>query len=286
VQGVEDLAGNQVVTKTTQFTTGAGPLAVQPQVINGNPFSGATNVPLNTLITLQSNVPVDPGSVNTGTFSVSDNTTGAVAGTTSVSADQQTINFLPNSPLTANHGLSVSFSNRGITDLAGNLLTCSSVFCNFSFTTSPIADRVSPAVVGVSPPNQLTQVPINAQVVVQFNEPISKVSVGQVTLNGPSGLVNTAVSMSNGQTLLILAPVLPLAGSTQYTVTISGVQDLSGNTLPTPVTTSFTTAPGADLNRASVVTVSPVSGAAGVPVNSVVDPTMWRLLLAAYRPRS
>src|SRR6185312_12045693 len=271
VQGVEDLAGNQVVTKTTQFTTGAGPLAVQPQVINGNPFSGATNVPLNTLITLQSNVPVDPGSVNTGTFSVSDNTTGAVAGTTSVSADGLTISFLPSVPLGVERSVSVSFSNRGITDLAGNLLTCSSLFCNFSFTTSPIADRVSPAVVGVSPPNQLTQVPINAQVVVQFNEPISKVSVGQVALSGPSGLVNTAVSMSNGQTVLILTPVLPLAASTQYTVTISSVQDLSGNTLPTPVTTSFTTAPGADLNRTSVVTFSPVNGAAGVPVNSVVE---------------
>jgi hypothetical protein len=271
VSGVEDLAGNQVVVKTTHFTTGAGPEAVQPVVVNENPFSSATNVPLNTLITLQSNVPVDPGTVNTGTFIVNDNAAGArVNGTTSVSADGLMLTFLPSSPLGVERSISVSFANSGITDLAGNLLTCSSQFCNFTFTTSPVSVSTTPAVLGVSPPDQLTSVPINAQVVVQFSEPVDRLTLGQVTLSGPSGTVNTAFTLSNGQTTLTLTPVLPLTASTQYTVTIAGVQDLSGNFMSAPVTTSFTTAPGADLTRGSVASVSPGNSATLVPINTVI----------------
>jgi large repetitive protein len=267
VTGVEDLAGNQVVVKNTAFTTGAGPAAVQPQVVNENPFSNATNVPLNTLITLQSNVPVDPGSVNTGTFTVNDNTVGgSVAGNTSVSADGMTINFLPSAPLGVSRNYSVFFSNRGITDLAGNLLAC----CNFSFTASPMSNSAAPTVLGVSPANQLTSVPINAQVVIKFSEPVDALTLGQVMLSGPSGNVNAAFSLSNGQTMLILTPVVPLIASTQYTLSIAGVQDLSGNVMTSPVSATFTTGPGADLTRPSVTTVSPANGATLVAVNTVI----------------
>jgi hypothetical protein len=42
------------------------------------------------------------------------------------------------------------------------------------------------------------------------------------------------------------------------------VQDLSGNALIAPLTTSFTTGAGADLTPPTVATVSPVNGASGV----------------------
>jgi 5-enolpyruvylshikimate-3-phosphate synthase len=107
-------------------------------------------------------------------------------------------------------------------------------------------------------------------VVIQFSEPVNRLALGQVTLSGPSGTVNTAFTLSNGQTTLTLTPVLPLTVSTQYTVTIAGVQDLSGNLMSAPVTTSFTTAPGADLTRGSVASVSPANSATLVPINTVI----------------
>src|SRR5205807_2064079 len=99
VAGVEDLAGNAVVAKTAHFTTGTGPQLAAPAVIAQNPVSGATGVPVNVAISVQVNEPVDPGTVTNSTFVVNDNSVGPVAGSVSVSADGQTINFVPNAPL-------------------------------------------------------------------------------------------------------------------------------------------------------------------------------------------
>src|SRR5208282_6334551 len=100
VTGVLDVAGNAVLTKTTQFTTGTGPDLVAPAVISEKTFSGATNVPLNAPITLQSSGPVDPGTVDSSTLVVVDNVTGQqVVGSYSVSGNDQTISFVPNAPL-------------------------------------------------------------------------------------------------------------------------------------------------------------------------------------------
>ena len=56
-----------------------------------------------------------------------------------------------------------------------------------------------------------------------------------------------------------------------YTVSVSGVQDLSGNGLTVPSTTTFTTGTGADLTPATVTTESPANGAGGVPTNAVIQ---------------
>jgi methionine-rich copper-binding protein CopC len=272
ISGVEDLSGNQVLVKTTQFTTGTGPATTQPVVINENPISNAAGVPLNTLITLQSNVPVDPGSVTTGSFIVNDNTAGArVSGNTSVNTDDLTLSFLPGGLLTANHNIAVTFANAGISDLAGNLLTCSNLFCNFSFTSGTAADTQVPSVTGISPPNQLTGVPINAQILILFNEPVDGLTLGQVVLTSSGGPINTVATLVNGHSTVILNPVLPLNANTQYTVNVAGVQDLSGNVMTAPVSSTFTTGPGADLARATITTSSPLNGATGVPINSVME---------------
>ena len=77
--------------------------------------------------------------------------------------------------------------------------------------------------------------------------------------------------LGNGQRTLILTPAVPLNPATQYTITIAGVQDLSGNVLPAPVTTTFTTGGGADLIHPTVVAVNPANGATGVPVNTALQ---------------
>jgi len=77
--------------------------------------------------------------------------------------------------------------------------------------------------------------------------------------------------LSNGNQTLILVPVAPLNPGTSYTVTITGVQDMSGNSLSSPVTTSFTTGTGADLTPPTALSVSPPSGTTGVLTNSVIQ---------------
>src|SRR5208337_1615411 len=162
------------------------------------PYSGETNVPLNAVVQIQVNEPVDPGSVNSYTLNVYDSTAGqTVAGSYSVSADGRTVSFVPGAPLAVSRTYYVYFSGRGITDLAGNGLGCAG-WCNYSFTTGTAQDTSGPQVVGVSPANGLTGVAINARVVVQFSEPVDAATLGQVVLSGGSGNVTVSEQLTNG----------------------------------------------------------------------------------------
>jgi len=267
IDGVEDLAGNAVVAHTTQFTTGAGPDVSSPQVLRSNPFNGATDVPVNTVISIELNEPVDPLTVNNNSFIVSDNFTGAsLQGTYNISADGRTVSFLPNTPLAVGRGHTVFLSFQGIQDLAGNLLTNGT----FGFTTSFAADTVGPQVLGVSPGNGLTQVPINAQLMIVFDEPIQVQSIDQVTLKAGAVTVPVTRTFSNSNRTLTLTPTVPLAASTLYSLNITGVKDIAGNNLLTPVTTNFTTGPGADLIRPQITAINPTNGATGVATNTTV----------------
>ena len=63
-----------------------------------------------------------------------------------------------------------------------------------TFTTSFSVSTQGPQVVGVSPPNGLAQVPINAIVTLQFNEPVNSESLGQVTLRANGVTVAVAAA--------------------------------------------------------------------------------------------
>jgi YD repeat-containing protein len=270
ISGVTDVAGNAVPTQTTQFTTGTGPDVVTPTVVVDNPFNGESNVPLNTIIQIQANDPIDPGTVTSSSFVVTDNTASqTVAGSYSVSADGLTITFSPNAALAANHTISVQTGNAGIKNLAGNLIATGGLSA-FTFSTGTTSNTTAPQVLVISPPSGMTGVPINAQVAIQFNEPVDALTVNQVTLTG-GGTVNVTRTMTNGNQFLLLTPVVPLSPSTTYTVTVTGIQDVSGNPLGAPVTQTFTTGPGADLTPPIVSTVNPPSNATGVLRNSVIQ---------------
>ncbi len=272
ISGITDVAGNPVTAQTINFTTGTGPDVVAPLLVSSSPFQAGVNVPLNAVVTLQVNEPVDAGSVNGSTFLISADATGqSVTGTYSVSTDGQTIMFLPSVPLAAGQGYHVYSGNRGIADLAGNLLASLGGVTDFSFTTGTTANTSAPQVAGVSPANGATAVPINAQVVIQFSEPVNAATLSGVTLSGSSGAAMVSSSVSNGNQMLTLIPIVPLSPNGTYTLNIAGILDLSGNALAAPVTSSFTTASGADLIAPTVASASPVDAASGVPTNAVIQ---------------
>src|SRR5205807_8262146 len=132
----------------------------------------------------------------------------------------------------------------------------------YSFTTGTTVDTTGPSVVGVSPANGLTGVPINAQVVVQFSEPVDVITTNQVTLSSGGGTVNVIERITNANQTLTLVPVVPLNPNTTYSISVTGVRDFSGNALTAPSTITFTTGAGADLTPPIVTTVSPANGAA------------------------
>jgi len=273
ISGVTDVAGNAVAQQTTQFTTGTGPDVVTPAVVAESPYNTESSVPLNTIIQVQTNDPIDPTTVTSSSFLVFDSTASQTVagspGSPSVSADGQTVTFVPGAPLAANHTISVNAGNQGIKNLVGNPLATGGLSA-FLFSTGTAADTTGPQVSGISPPNGMTGVPINAQVAIQFNEPVDALTINQVTLTG-GGTVNVTRMLTSGNQILLLTPVVPLSPSTTYTVTVTGIQDVSGNSLGAPVTQTFTTGPGADLTPPIVATVNPASNATGVLRNSVIQ---------------
>jgi RHS repeat-associated protein len=280
ISGVTDVAGNAMAAQTTQFTTGTGPDVVPPAVVTASPFQGAQNVPLNSVVLLQMSQPVDPGTVSSNTLTLGYSSTGqTVSGTYSVSTDGLTITFVPSGPLAASTGYSVSFpgagGGTGIADLAGNSLQGTSAI---NFTTGTTSSTSAPQVTGVSPQNGTTGVPINAQAVIQFNEPVNASELSGVSLSAGGGTINMSQNLSNGNQRLTLVPAVPLSPGTAYTLTIAGVQDLAGNVLASPVTVSFTTGTGADLTAARVASVNPVNNVSAVSANSTVTVTFSKVI--------
>lgn len=269
ITGITDVSGNPVAAQTTQFITGAGPDLQRPLAMSTNPSANAVDVPLNAVMVVQINEPVDPGTVNTNSVTLS--TAGnVVPGTVSLSSDGQTITFLPSAPLTPNTIYSMYFVNGGVADLSGNLLNSTGSANDFTFTTGTASSTAAPQVTGVSPANGATSIPTNAQVMVQFNEPVNAARLSGVTLSLGGTPVNITKVLSNGNQTLTLIPALPLSANSSYTVTVSGVQDLSGNLLASPITATFTTSAGANLISPSVASVSPVNGASNQSITSTV----------------
>jgi hypothetical protein len=274
IDGVTDVSGNPVPKTTAQFGVAAGPDVAVPVALAVNPVNGLTNVPTNAVVSLLFNEPIDPASVSSSTVQVYDNVLGKqVAGSYTVSSDGKTVSFVAAAPLGANHSHSVYFANYGMTDLAGNPVNGSG-FSNFSFTTGSTADLSGPQVAGISPADQLTNVPRNAQVMTAFDRPINTLTASQIALTAPGGArVAASMAFSLGDTRVTLTPLAPLAASTAYTVSVGAVQDLGGIPLASPVEARFTTGAGVDLTAPVVTSVTPANGAQNVATNAVVQVT-------------
>ncbi len=264
VNGVTSQAGTSVAATTTTFTTAAQPDFTAPNVINSSVQNGQTNVPVNSVFSMQFSKAMDIGSFNASNVYVSGGILAQIVpSTVSWSADQTTIFLVPGSPL--NVGDSYSLCSASLTDLDGNL---QQNFCA-SFTSAFAPNTNPPTVVNTSPENGLTQVPTNSPVQVLFSEPIQPTSIGQITLKTGSTAVAFTSSFSSANQLLTLTPAQPLVASSGYTISITGVKDTAGNQMTTTVTDTFTTGPAFDLNPPSVLLSDPAPSALGVGTNAV-----------------
>ncbi|MDJ0835210.1 MAG: Ig-like domain-containing protein [Acidobacteriota bacterium] len=264
VSGLVDGAGNLSPEFTTGFTTGELPDVSRPVYINGNPRPNASDVPINSIIQVGFNEPVDPGSIFDNDFYLYQSGFGTVAGTRSISNDGRTVTFVPESGLAAGEDFRLYFYD--VRDVAGNPITGTT---SFRFYTGFDNDTTGPEVTMVSPPDGWTDTPLNPRIAIQFNEPIQAGGLEAVTLSSGE---TTAVTytLSNGNRKLTLTPKRPLAPGTAYTLTINGQRDLAGNAMSQPVSTVFTTADDVDLLSPVLSWIDPVSGARDVPTNARV----------------
>ena len=263
IAGVEDLAGNPVVVRTTQFTTGTGPDTNAPTALRLAPTG--TGVPITVAIEVELDEPIDPIALNSDTFQVIDTVTDlAVAGSAAVNASGSTISFVPDAPLAVGHRHSVRLS--GIADVAGNIAGTIS----FTFTTGTAADTTGPQVVAVSPADGLADVPINARVVVAFDDPSPDSDCGpgesQCGRRSDCGQPQFVGRQSHADA----DPAAAARGAVRADRQHRRRRRPGGNPLAVPVQTSFTTETGVDLTRPSITAVEPASSATGVATNTAV----------------
>ena len=144
------------------------------------------------------------------------------------------------------------------------------------FTVTTI-DTSAPGVLTVSPANGATNVPLNTEVVVEFNEPIDRTSITASSfalVDNDTGLVvPAAVTIDASGRVVRLVPSQLLAVERGYGIYLSsdatGILDTSGNRLPFTLF-GFATGFSTDTTGPAVRDVSPSDGSIGVPTNATI----------------
>lgn len=91
------------------------------------------------------------------------------------------------------------------------------------------------------PENGSQNVPVNNRVAMRFSKPVRLDSASSIALNGPFCLETTKIVPAESGMLVFVTPNKPLLGGSTYTLSLNGLVDQNGSTLP-PTSITFTTA--------------------------------------------
>ncbi|HEY5329958.1 MAG TPA: Ig-like domain-containing protein [Acidobacteriaceae bacterium] len=271
-----DLAGNSLIGTSYYFYAGFTSASTAPTVTAASPLNGAAGVGINTLIQAQFSSAVDPATLGNVTLTTGGN---PVAATASLTAANTALHLVPAAPLTANTTYLVTIA--GVDDPAGNLVST----VTFSFTTGAFVDFVGPSISVFNPPYNAT---VGTNVVPKFifNEPLNPLTVNTSTFrmvlaNTGQPIPVTVTLSADAKTVTLQPQIQLLAGTQYYFQACCGFQDFAGNN-GNGANEYFYTGSGSDTTPPTV-TINPVSGATGIPlnahvlvsVNETIDPTNW-----------
>ena len=230
LSGATDLSDNVMVPATWSFTTVA--VDVTPPTVTANsPANGATSVSIGTNITATFSEAIVSGSA---VVTVKDAAQNVIPGATSYNASTQTVTFVPASALASSASYTVTVT--GAKDASNNVMSPAS----WSFTTAA-ADVTAPAVTTTSPASGATGVATGSTIVATFSEAVQSNTITLIVKDAGQNIIAGSTSYDSATNTVTFTPASALNGSTTYTVSISGAQDLSSNTM-TPTSWSFTTA--------------------------------------------
>jgi len=242
----------------------AGNEGVCPIVVSTNPLKGASNVPLNQIITATFNEKMDPETITEASFTLQGATT-MVTGT--ISYTDLTASFAPSSPLTPN----TTYTGRIKTlakDLNGNALQTDYVW---TFSTD-----ASPTVISTDPENNATGVALNKSITAKFSVPMDSLTLTSSTFTIKEGATAVAGIVSYADSTATFIPTSPLSPNTLYTGTITtGAKNIAGTPLVSNYVWTFTTvSPVVPV----VISTDPADNATGVVLNKTVTATFSMLM--------
>ncbi|HEY1160453.1 MAG TPA: Ig-like domain-containing protein [Terracidiphilus sp.] len=259
--GATDLGGtNLLASYSWSFRTVTPP----PAVISTVPANGATNVPISQVLSATFSEAMAPASISATTFTVTDPSGAAVAGTVTYSGVVAT--FTPMANL-ANTTVYTATITTGATSAAGVPLPANYPW-SFTTITPP------PMVIATVPVNSATGVSLGQVLTATFNEAMSCATLTTppaFIVKGP-GTTAVAGTVSCSGAVATFTPTADLAFNTVYTATITtGAEDLAGTPLGANYVWLFRTLPAP--TPPTVISTVPANLATGVPINQALSAT-------------
>ncbi|MFT3694619.1 MAG: Ig-like domain-containing protein [Kofleriaceae bacterium] len=197
-----------------------------PMITGTSPTNGATDVDINTSITISANQPL--ANITSQTVQITDGQT-QIPYSTSATGNDLTLH--PATPLTGGHVIVVTLNG-----VIGDTTQSPLEMYTFSFTT---IDTEPPQVFSSTPASGDTNIAITSTIAVTFTEPVSNVDATSFTV---SGATTASITANADGTVWTFTPVA-LTPATTYTVTLSSAitdRATTPNHL-TATTFSFTT---------------------------------------------
>lgn len=230
---------------------------VCPVVTNTSPLNGATNVPLDQLITVSFNEEMNPETINQTSFTV--NGTSQLAGVITYSG--MTATFTPSALLAPNTTYSARIT-RMVKDLTGNALQTETTW---TFSTGL---TITPMVSSTDPDNNANNVVLNKVISVNFNMPMKASTINTTTYTLKQGTTPVLGTVSYSGNTAVFVPNTPLTSNTVYTATVAkSVTNLDNTTLISDYTWKFTTG---TIVAPTVTSTDPINGTTGVSLNKTI----------------
>ena len=228
--GAKNLAGiplaNNYVWKFSTISNGV------PLVIATDPANNATGVSLNKTVTATFNMPMDPLTINTSTFTLKQ---GATSITGLVTYAGTMASFTPSAPLVANT-IYTGTITTGAKSAAGVALGANYVW---TFTTGT---NIAPFVISTDPPNNATGVLLNKVITADFSTTMDLTTINASTFTLKIGTASVAGAVTYSGIKASFTPSALLLSNTTYTATITtGAKNMAGVPLANNYVWSFTT---------------------------------------------
>lgn len=223
---VKDEAGNALQTNYVwMFTTG-----ISPFVMATSPINEAVNVALNETVTATFNKPMNPSTINTNSFILTQAGT-TVAGSVNYTGVVGT--FTPSIPLTATIIYTATITTIA-EDISGNPVL---VDYTWTFTTD-----TAPTITSTNPVDNAIEVPLNKMISATFSVPMNSATftASSFTVKQANTTVAGVISYTNNTVTFI--PALPLIENKVYTCTITtAVKNTIGTNMASNYIWDFTT---------------------------------------------
>jgi hypothetical protein len=244
-----------------------------PAVLTTDPANLATNVPLNQVVRVTFNEPMDPVTIISAAFSlagpgskgVSVEGKAAIPGTLSYDAATSTMSFVPAS-LFAESTTYTGTVSVTVKDLNGNYLQANYVW---TFTTGTL-----PTVISTVPVNTATGVATNSKVTATFSEQMDPLTITSTTFTLKQGLNSILGTVTYTGLIATFTPAANLAANSVFTATITnGAKNVAGNAMVVNYTWNFATGAIPDIIRPTIISTVPLNLATGVALNTKVSAT-------------